>query len=61
MANRIAAAAQAVGIGLTLLPVFYAHSGFGGRGTRAAPVALRHGHRRLRITARAAAGRRFHA
>jgi formimidoylglutamate deiminase len=30
MTNRIAAAAQAVGIGLTLLPVFYAHSGFGG-------------------------------
>ncbi len=30
MANRIATAAQTVGIGLTLLPVFYAHSGFGG-------------------------------
>ncbi len=30
MASRIAAAAQAVGIGLTLLPAFYAHSGFGG-------------------------------
>jgi formiminoglutamate deiminase len=30
MANRVAAAAQAVGIGLTLLPAFYAHSGFGG-------------------------------
>ena len=30
MANGIAAAAQQVGIGLTLLPVFYAHSGFGG-------------------------------
>jgi len=30
MANRIAAAAQEVGIGLALLPVFYAHSGFGG-------------------------------
>jgi formiminoglutamate deiminase len=30
MAERIAAAAQAIGIGLTLLPVFYAHSGFGG-------------------------------
>ena len=30
MAGRIAAAAQATGIGLTLLPVFYAHSGFGG-------------------------------
>jgi formiminoglutamate deiminase len=30
MAERIAAAASATGIGLTLLPVFYAHSGFGG-------------------------------
>lgn len=30
MAARIAAAAAGTGIGLTLLPVFYAHSGFGG-------------------------------
>ena len=30
MATRIAAAADATGIGLTLLPVFYAHAGFGG-------------------------------
>ena len=30
MAARIAAASEAAGIGLTLLPVFYAHSGFGG-------------------------------
>ena len=30
MAERIAAAAAGTGIGLTLLPVFYAHSGFGG-------------------------------
>jgi formiminoglutamate deiminase len=30
MATRIATAAQATGIGLTLLPVFYAHSTFGG-------------------------------
>lgn len=30
MAERIAAAAADTGIGLTLLPVFYAHSGFGG-------------------------------
>ncbi|MGN6207426.1 formimidoylglutamate deiminase [Asticcacaulis sp.] len=30
MAGRIVAAAEAIGIGLTLLPVFYAHSGFGG-------------------------------
>ncbi len=35
MAARIAAAAAATGIGLSLLPVFYAHSGFGG----AKPVA----------------------
>jgi len=31
MAARIAAAADETGIGLTLLPVFYAHSGFGGQ------------------------------
>jgi formimidoylglutamate deiminase len=31
LAERIAAAAQSTGIGLTLLPVFYAHAGFGGR------------------------------
>ncbi|TIN06539.1 MAG: formimidoylglutamate deiminase, partial [Mesorhizobium sp.] len=30
MAERIAAAAADTGIGLTLLPVFYAHSAFGG-------------------------------
>jgi formimidoylglutamate deiminase len=30
MAARIAAAAEETGIGLTLLPVFYAHGGFGG-------------------------------
>ncbi len=30
MATRIAAAAAATGIGLTLLPTFYAHGGFGG-------------------------------
>ena len=30
MASRIVAAARAAGIGLTLLPVFYAHSTFGG-------------------------------
>jgi len=35
LAHRIVAAAQTAGIGLTLLPVFYAHSGFGG----APPVA----------------------
>jgi formimidoylglutamate deiminase len=31
MAERIAAAASATGIGLTLLPVFYAQGGFGGQ------------------------------
>src|ERR1700722_14677602 len=30
LAERVAAAAQATGIGLTLLPVFYAHGNFGG-------------------------------
>ena len=40
MARAIAAAADETGIGLTLLPVFYAHSGFGG----AAPT---HGQRRF--------------
>lgn len=40
MAARIAAAAHATGIGLTLLPVFYAHSNFGGQ-------APNHGQRRF--------------
>ena len=40
MAARIAAAANATGIGLTLLPVFYAHSNFGGQ-------APNHGQRRF--------------
>jgi formimidoylglutamate deiminase len=31
LAERIAASAEISGIGLTLLPVFYAHAGFGGR------------------------------
>ncbi|SDT50589.1 formimidoylglutamate deiminase [Bradyrhizobium canariense] len=31
LAERVAAAAEVSGIGLTLLPVFYAHAGFGGR------------------------------
>ncbi len=31
LAERIAAATAATGIGLTLLPVFYAHAGFGGQ------------------------------
>ncbi|MEI9904603.1 MAG: hypothetical protein WDN06_11990 [Asticcacaulis sp.] len=40
MAARIVNAAEHTGIGLTLLPVFYAHSGFGGQ----APT---HGQRRF--------------
>ncbi|WEK02657.1 MAG: formimidoylglutamate deiminase [Candidatus Sphingomonas phytovorans] len=36
MAARVAAAAQASGIALTLLPVFYAHGGFGGAAPGAA-------------------------
>ena len=32
LAGRVAAAAEQSGIGLTLLPTFYAHSGFGGAG-----------------------------
>ncbi len=35
MAERIGAAAAETGIGLTLLPVFYAHAGFGGAPARA--------------------------
>ena len=58
MANSIAAAAQAVGIGLTLLPVFYAHSGFGARhptdGRRASSLTSRATHYCSR-----AAGERF--
>ena len=38
MAGRIAAAAETTGLGLTLLPVFYAHSGFGGAHPTAAQV-----------------------
>jgi len=36
MAARLASAAQATGIALTLLPVFYAHSGFGGQAPKKA-------------------------
>jgi formimidoylglutamate deiminase len=35
LAERIAAAAETTGISLTLLPVFYAHAGFGGRAREA--------------------------
>ncbi len=41
LATRIAAAASHTGIGLTLLPVFYAHSGFGGARARRPPMPLR--------------------
>jgi formiminoglutamate deiminase len=34
MAARIASSAEQTGMGLTLLPVFYAHSGFGGQAPR---------------------------
>src|SRR6202789_1865624 len=36
MAVRLAAAAEETGIGLTLLPVFYAHAGFGGEAPKPA-------------------------
>lgn len=42
MAERIAAAAQGSGIGLTLLPVFYAHADFGGAAPNPAQRRLIH-------------------
>ncbi|KLD70204.1 formimidoylglutamate deiminase [Xanthomonas pisi] len=42
MSERIAAAAVSTGIGLTLLPVFYAHSDFGGAAPSAAQRRLIH-------------------
>jgi formiminoglutamate deiminase len=42
MAVRIAAAAQVSGIGLTLLPVFYAHADFGGAPPNPAQIRLIH-------------------
>ncbi len=42
IAARIAAAAQATGIGLTLLPVFYAHGGFGGAPLQAKQARFAH-------------------
>lgn len=42
MSARVAAAANATGIGLTLLPVFYAHSNFGGAPPMAAQMRLTH-------------------
>ena len=48
MAARIAAAAETTGIGLTLLPVFYAHSGFGGAEPVDEPAPLHQRYRWLR-------------
>ena len=42
MALRVARAAKETGVGLTLMPVFYAHSGFGGAALR--PEQRRFGH-----------------
>ena len=42
MAARIAAAAAQTGIGLTLLPVFYAHAGFGGQAPHAGQARFIH-------------------
>ena len=43
LATAIAAAAHASGIGLTLLPVFYAHAGFGGQAPEPAQRRFLHG------------------
>lgn len=43
MAGRIAQAADETGIGLTLLPVFYAHAGFGGLAPQPAQRRFLHG------------------
>ncbi len=59
MAVRIAAAADATGIGLTLLPVFYAHAGFGGaapKGEQRRFISTLGGFARLVAGARRAAG-----
>ncbi|MBX3593273.1 formimidoylglutamate deiminase [Sphingomonas sp.] len=42
MSGRIVAAAEMAGIGLTLLPVFYAHGGFGGQAPGAAQARFVH-------------------
>lgn len=42
MSARVAAAAHVTGIGLTLLPVFYAHSNFGGAPPMAAQMRMTH-------------------
>nr|MBA3811130.1 formimidoylglutamate deiminase [Caulobacteraceae bacterium] len=59
MAVRVAAAADATGIGLTLLPVFYAHGGFGGaapKGEQRRFISTPDGFARLMAGARRAAG-----
>ncbi len=43
MANRHLAAAEAAGIAITLLPVMYAHAGFGGKAPSAAQARFIHG------------------
>jgi len=43
MSQRVCAAAQATGIGLTLLPVLYAQGGFGGEPARPGQVRFLHG------------------
>ncbi len=52
MAERIAAAAAETGIGLTLLPVFYAHSELRRRRAQRRPAPLHQRSRRLRPSAR---------
>lgn len=63
LAQRIVAAAQRAGIALTLLPVFYAHSGFGGAPPTAAQRRFVHSPdsfgRLLEILAADAAARRY--
>ncbi len=55
--TRIAAAAGETGIGLTLLPVFYAHAAFGGAAAERRPAALHQRCRRLRAACSRAAAR----
>ena len=58
LAERIAAASATSGIGLTLLPVFYAHSNFGGAPPNDGPAALHLRRRFVRAPAsRQAVGR----
>ena len=55
MAARIAAAASATGIGLTLLPTLYTYGGFGGAAPNRGPEALPQRSGPLRDAARALA------